>query len=571
MGGLSRRNFLRGAAVSAGAVALAGGWVPAGRIDAAHAEQPSPPSLPSGVRPYLQRYQNWSREVVTSPLWHVTAQSEDTVVALANWAHANGWTIRPLGYSHNWSPFAVANGTRDAQILMVNMQSINRVTSNSTTVTAGAGASLDAILNHLDWRGRSIAHHPAVGSVSIAGVLQIAGHGTGVPANRERKPTGHSFGAVANIVTTLRAVVWDEETGSYVARAFDRTHPDMGALLVGLGRVFLTQVTLRHGPGQHMRCRSNIWTRGSEVLGAPGSSRRTIDRELASTGRIEITWFPFTSNPWTKTWSLASPILPPFGAIPALGPYNYVFADAIPRPLQNMITSVVNNQSRTPAFGQLMAQITSSSLLALRDLWGRSSALMRYVRANTLLMTSSGYVVLCKRSDVQWVLHEFYKAHEAQVQAYRSRRRWPMNGPIEIRVSGIDDPADSTVNGAVEALLSPTRRRPDHPEWDTAVWIGTLSLPRTPHAPEFYAEFEDTMWRLFDTDRTGIRVEWSKAWGFTSEGAYTSNEFISQRIPESFDKGQPAGARFADAVAIFDRLDPHRIYDSPLLRQMMTA
>ena len=86
---------------------------------------------------------------------------------------------------------------------------------------------------------------------------------------------------------------------------------------------------------------------------------------------------------------------------------------------------------------------------------------------------------------------------------------------------------------------------------------------------DFYTEVEDWLTTTFDGSRAGLRVEWSKGWGYTPDGAWTSQASVSGTIPASLTVGQPAGTGFADAVAVLHALDPHRIYSSPLLDRLM--
>lgn len=206
---------------------------------------------------------------------------------------------------------------------------------------------------------------------------------------------------------------------------------------------------------------------------------------------------------------------------------------------------------------------------ATSDIYGSGRSVMLYVRPSTMRVTANGYAVLCSRADVQWVLNTFYTYYSQALTQYANGGRYPVNGPVEIRVTGVDNPADSGVAGAQDPWLSPTRRRPDRLDWDCAVWLDLLTLPQTPEQAPFHAQLEQWLFATFDTGRTGIRVEWSKGWAYTDSGAYTSGDMIGGRIPGSLSAGQPGGTQYADAAAVLDQLDPHRIYTSPLLDRLL--
>jgi FAD/FMN-containing dehydrogenase len=159
--------------------------------------------------------------------------------------------------------------------------------------------------------------------------------------------------------------------------------------------------------------------------------------------------------------------------------------------------------------------------------------------------------------------------YRSKVADYRALGRYPMNGPVEIRVTGLDNPGDVGITGARVVQLSATRPRPDHPDWDCAVWLDILTLPRTRWAEEFYREVEHWCLTNYTGDYAGSRVEWSKGWGYTDDAAWTDPVVIGATIPASLTDGQPDGEQFADARTTLNALDPHRIYTTPLLDMLL--
>ncbi|MFD7919386.1 cholesterol oxidase substrate-binding domain-containing protein [Streptomyces sp. NPDC059740] len=140
---------------------------------------------------------------------------------------------------------------------------------------------------------------------------------------------------------------------------------------------------------------------------------------------------------------------------------------------------------------------------------------------------------------------------------------------MEIRVTGVDDPSWAGTPGALAPALSAVTPRPDHPEWDTAVWLDVLTLPGTPGAHRFYRDLERALFTAFDgTDRSALRVEWSKGWAYTDEAAWSDAEVIGHRIPGGFPAG-PGNAGWEATLATLRGLDPHGVLESPLLRDLM--
>jgi FAD/FMN-containing dehydrogenase len=163
------------------------------------------------------------------------------------------------------------------------------VSIGADSVTVGAGVSMDTLLSTLDLNGKGLAHHPAPGDITVAGALAIGGHGTAVKALGETMPPGHSHGSLPNLVQSLRAVVWDSTAGRYLAKTFTRSEREIGALLVHVGRAFITQVTLRIGPKQRMRCRSLVRCRprAGRCLGQRRSHLRVLCR-VGGSGRADL-------------------------------------------------------------------------------------------------------------------------------------------------------------------------------------------------------------------------------------------------------------------------------------------
>ena len=573
----SRRTFLRTSAMLGAAV-----WLPAFRVAPAAAMAsgacPPPPNFPAGIDVFLQAFRNWSGEISIDQLWTATATSPQDVVTLANWAHANGWRLRPRGMGHNWSPISVDPGDScTSQTLMLDTTAhLTAVSIDSTTtpptVTAQTGISMEAFHTALQGAGLGVTNCPAPGDLTLGGVLAIDGHGTSVPAVGEAPLPGHTFGTVSNLLRAVTAVVWDPTTETYVLRTFQRSDPEMAALCVHLGRAFLVEATLQVGANVRLRCESYRSYSAAELFAAPGSGStgKTFSDFLDETGRVETILFPFTDNPWLKVWTISPE--KPFLSREVSAPFNYPFSDNIPQSVSDLIAQITTGATwLTPTLGAVQALAVDAGLTAnvAWDLWGWSKDLLLYIRPTTLRVTANGYAVSCRRADVQRVISEFHAKYTGLQQTYRDRGDYPMNSAVEIRVCGLDRPEDCMVPGAQVPLLSALRPWPAQPEWDTAVWFDILSVPNTPTANDYYAELEQWIYANYTGDYAGVRVEWSKGWGYTAAGAWTNAEVIGARIPASFTQGMAADAGFRTAVDMLDRLDPHRVFSTPFLDRLM--
>ncbi|MGA9872892.1 MAG: cholesterol oxidase substrate-binding domain-containing protein [Rhodococcus sp. (in: high G+C Gram-positive bacteria)] len=569
---LNRRQFI---AAGAGAVATASlvRAVPAGAAPFGSADTtiPAPPDFPAGIPLYQQRYQNWSKEIILDAIWTCSPTTADDVVRLSNWAHANDYRIRPRGAMHGWTPLTIVNGESVARTVLVDtMVHLNGVVVDpaSSTVTAGAGATLEAILQQLENNGLGWVCVPAPGVLSIAGALAVDAHGAAVPAVGESPVPGTTYGSLSNLVTSLTAVVWDGS--SYSLRTFDRSEPEITPLLTHLGRTFITSVTMQAGGNTRMRCQSYTDIGWRELFAAPGAGGRTFESFLDRTGRIEAIWYPFTENPWVKVWSICPEKPPTSRAV--TGPYNYAFSDNLPEIASDLIGGLTaGNTFIAPAFGQVFYGTTVAGLAATasQDIWGWAKDLQFYIKPSTLLLTEGGGAVITSRANVAQVIRDFTAWFDERVSHYQSLGQFPINGPVEIRCCGMDDPDDVVVESAGPPTISAMRPRPDHPEWDTAVWLNVLGVPGTPGMFAFYREMEQWMRSHYSGSWATFRPEWSKGWAFDTQLPYKDAAVIDTVLPATYREGVPASENWDTARARYNELDPHRIYSNTLIDRLL--
>ncbi|MFE6622312.1 cholesterol oxidase substrate-binding domain-containing protein [Streptomyces sp. NPDC057740] len=555
----SRRGFLRAAALAAAPTLL-----PADPSVAAQ----ELPDFPSDVALYRSAYRNWVGEITADGLWACAPDGPDQVVDVVNWAWRQGRRVRARGSSHGWSPLTITPGTAsDAPVLLVDTAS--RLTGLSlespTSVRAGTGVTLEALLTYLEEHGLGVTAAPAPGNLTLGGALAIDAHGSAVPARGEQRLPGHTYGSLSNLVLSLTAVVWDETAGAYVLRTYDRDEADCAALLTHLGRALVTEVVLRAGANSDLRCVSRTDIPAGELFAAPGAEGRTLASFLDRAGRVEAIWFAFTEFPWLKVWSV-SPTRP-LTSREVRTPYNYPFSDSVPTPVADLAGRMVSDGAwyLAPVLGNAQYDVAALGLVATlsADIWGPSKNTLLYLRPTTLRIATNGYAVLTGRDQVQRVVAEFTAFYRERLSAYAERGQFPVNGSVEIRVTGLDDPADAGVAGARTPLLSALAPRGDRPEWDTAVWLNILTLPGTPHAEAFLSQIERFLLRTFDGEYAMTRVEWSKGWAYTRDAPWSDGEVLGAVVPGAF------GAKaWGEASAALDRLDPHGVFGNAFLDRL---
>jgi len=567
--GGSRRQWLQGvgaATVAAWLPNLGGdlGGAPAGRRD-------RPPAFPAGIPVQPQPFRNWSGEIRIPAVWTAMPRQAQEVVAIANWAHGQGWRVRPLGRSHGWAPLLVTGGGCASGYLLVDTRHLDRVTLQAdrlpATVTAQTGVTLDALLAQLEEARLGFAAVPAPGDLSLGGALAVDGHGTALPARGETPLPGQTFGSLANAVLSLTAVVWDGQR--YALRTFRRDEPGIQPLLVHAGRAFITEATLQVAADQNLRCQSRMDIPADELFAPPGEAGpRAFGAWVEACGRVEAIWFPFAGAPWLKVWSLAP--LRPWSSRARAEPYAYSFANWV-TPAQDQFVQelVLGRPTGTPTFQVLEQGAVAAGLTVTDtwDLWGPARRTLLYVKPSTLRQAECGYAVLTSRSNIQRVVSEYYQAYAGLVARYQSRGQFPMNGAVEIRVTGLDQAGEVLLPGALEPQLSALRPWPGRPDWDCAVWLDALTCPGTPGELVFKTELEAWLLANYTGAYAGVRVEWAKGWGYTEAGAWTSPGVLDRTIPDSF-AGRP-GDDWPAALAALDATDPARIFSNPFLDRLM--
>ncbi len=539
-------------------VAVAAAWTPIARLAPAAAD-PGPVGFPAGVALYRQQFANWSRELVVDDLWTCRPTSPDQLLAVADWGARSGWRVRARGFQHGWSPFLITSDTdRDSHVVLVDTTGLAAIrVLPDGRVRAGAGATSAAVLEALHAAGRGLVSVPAVGDVTVGGMLAISAHGAAVPADGEIPHPTASFGSLSGAVSELTAAVWQD--GRFVARTFTRADPELRALACSLGRCFVLEVVLDTVPAYSLRCRSIVDIPSSELFGPDRPGARTFASFLRRAGRLEALHSPHTDHNWLKVWSVAP--RQPLGTRRTSGPYNYPFSDQIPVEIADLAQQLMaGNDAASPVFSNLVWAVASAGLLATAsiDLWGPAWHTQLYIQATTLRARELGIALLTSRARVQGVLHGFFAEFRRLERVYADRGLYPMNIPLEIRASGLD--------GALGAYptLAATSPDPTAPDLDTVLFINPLTLVGSRGADAFYTDLESYL-NCLDPAVARFRPEWSKNFLYTPHGPamtgdLSGREEATERLRERFRVGRPAGDRWDDAAAALERLDPRGVF-----------
>jgi FAD/FMN-containing dehydrogenase len=568
----SRRAFLGGAA-AVGAVA----WVPVFRATPASAQATTapPPNFPSSIAVYQQAYENWAQMILIEDVWTCAPASASDVVTLANWAHANGYRLRAKGMSHGWSPIVLPAGNTGAGYVLVDttqsLTSVSVAAGTPATVTAQAGVTMDTLTTTVAAAGYGLCAIPAPGDITLGGTLAINAHGSAIPATGETALPGQTYGSLSNLILSLTAVVWSAAQSRYVLKTFQRSDPDIRAFLAHLGRAFVTQVTLQLAASQNLRCQSWVDISAATLFAPPATAgSNSFASYVNGAGRVEAIWFPFTSTPWLKVWSIA-PTKPAL-SIAVTSPYNYSFTNSI-TPAENTFFGEVatGDTAGTPAFEGTALALAETGLVftGTWDIWSQWQNVLLYVKPTTVRIVEAGFAVITSRANIQQVVSDFYTQYTSRLNYYAGLGQYPMNGPIEIRVTGLDHPADALVTGAQSPILSSVRPRPDENGWDVAVWLDMGTLPVTAGFSQFYADMEAWIWSHYTGSYATVRPEWSKAWACTSSAPWANGTILGSTIPAAVSAGQASGDGWSTAVSILTAYDPNGVFSNPFLDTLL--
>jgi FAD/FMN-containing dehydrogenase len=515
-----------------------------------------------------ETYQNWCGTVTVEDVWTCEPRSTGEAVAIANWARAHNFRLRAGGRKHTFSPLVLTDGGESRPVLLVDttrhLTWMHIAATRPAAARVGAGATIDALLTFLESHGYGLSSTTGAGDLAVGGVLAVGAHGTGIPLAAQPSRAGHMFGSLSNLVLSLTAVVWDEPSNQYVARTFERSDEDCAAFLVHLGRAFITEVTLRVGANLHLRCESDVTIPAGRVFAPPGTRSQDTAAALAERcGRLEMIWFPYTDHTWVKTWTVQT--TRPSCSRPVTTPYNYPFADNLPKPICDLISRATTGAPEcAPELCKLqylnVVQGLGVSLSA--DISGASKNVLLYTRPTTLRYTVTGYAVSTSRANLQRVIHEFMAFVQQRLRHEQERGRYPLNGPMEIRVTGLDI-TEEVGPAACAPTLSPIAPDPAHPAWDVAVWFNLLSFRGTPYAGDFFRDVEGFTFANYRAPYAMARVEWSKGWAQTRSGPWTSQAALASTVPSTF------GDSWGRAKATLNKHDPHRLFTNDFLDRLL--
>ncbi len=373
-----------------------------------------------------------------------------------------------------------------------------------------------------------------------------------------RSTPGQSFGSLSNLVTR-------DDRGGVGRRCrplrVARLHP-CGSGDHGTAHASGPQLRhLGHPAGRantRLRCQSIMDIPWQEMF-APRDHRPDVRAVRRGVGRVEAIWF---RSPTAVAQDLVADAGEAAGVTRGLRPLQLLLHRQPPEPLTDLLGQVAGGiQAATPAFGvgQLAAVQAGLALTDTDDLGlvqGRAvlsaahhdaghrrggGGRHRSARTSSGSSTSSrpGTTAGCARGAGEVPGQRALRG--ADVQGRRRCEGW----------SG---------RSAGPPNLSAVRPRPDHPEWDTCIWMNVVTLPGTPGAAEYFARNGTLDGAALFGRLRDVPVRVGEGLGLHRSGGYRDDEWLGQTLPAAYTTGIPASGNFAAARASLNAHDPHRVF-----------
>lgn len=119
-------------------------------------------------------WSNWSGGVSFDPVRVVRPESESALEALVTTCRSEGWTVRPVGEGHSWTPLV------ETDHVLVSLEELTGLIDHGDgEVTVRAGTTLGDLGLALHDEGLALANLGDVSMQTIAGAVATGTHGTG--------------------------------------------------------------------------------------------------------------------------------------------------------------------------------------------------------------------------------------------------------------------------------------------------------------------------------------------------------------------------------------------------------
>ena len=409
----------------------------------------------------------------------------------------------------------------------------------------GTAVTIERISESLRDAGYMLAFTPAIGFATLGGALATGAHGKGTDVLERGGAT------ICSLVVEMQAVAFDPKTERYELRQFGVDDPELPALSLHLGSAIVTRVTLR-------AVEATLFSASKAFLSLPryfdiagGAETLVDDLGQEHPLAVELMWFPYQGRfasrrhllrrglqATSKTATLSAEAQQPYRE-----PFNFASRDV------DAAFEYALAEGRRRDIGIKFQHLLG---FARRDEHLVDAHAARiYVSHFILRLHAAGWCVVIDRSRTPTFLLRFADT----VRALQERYAFPLDGPIEVRITDVE-PRDG--GPALSPAAAPLRADAGSVY---AVWLNVLTH-LVENAGKLLHELEAFL--LAHTRADGVhRVcgEWHKGWAYDAEGTPWRAADRIARFRASFDEtSQP----WRETQEVLENLDPHALFRSEL-------
>ena len=114
---------------------------------------------------------------------------------------------------------------------------------------------------------------------------------------------------------------------------------------------------------------------------------------------------------------------------------------------------------------------------------GTSRDLLLYIKSTTAWYSMIGYTIQVSPDNLQAAVYEFFTRLHGDIEAAARQARYPVNGPVEMRVTTTDEVSTLGIGRASPATLSVCN--PVDKGRDLVLWVDSLTFLGTQGSGEF--------------------------------------------------------------------------------------
>jgi len=218
----------------------------------------------------VERWQNWSGSVQSTPRQIVKPRTVDELVQLIEAYGREGRRVRVAGAGHSFTPLVQSN---DVLLSLDGLQGIEKIDAGRGTVTVLGGTRLKSLGEALYAHGLAQENLGDIDVQSISGAISTGTHGTGV-----------RFGTLSTQVECLTLVT---ATGELLECSPQRDPEVFKAAQVSLGMLgVIARVTLRVVPARRLRFQSHRERLADCIT--------NLERYKQENSHFEFFWLPYT-------------------------------------------------------------------------------------------------------------------------------------------------------------------------------------------------------------------------------------------------------------------------------------